>query len=125
MRGDSLTRPRLDIFGHRSARGGGILLLAPGWTSLVVVQRVVGRFSYSLGRDISGRHSARGGEILLLAPGWTSFNVRHVVAGDREQRTYIEIASKRERGREPKRKSRDLNNRSLKTDKETESGGPT
>ena len=75
--------------------------------------------------DISGRRSARGGEILLLAPGWTSFNVRHVVAGDREQRTYIEIASKRERGREPERKSRDLNNRSLKTDKETESGGPT
>ncbi len=87
--GDSLTRPRLDISGHRSARGGEILLLAPGWTSPVVLRRVVGRFSYSpqaghlrssfgawwgdsLTRprlDISGRRSARGGEILLLAPG--------------------------------------------------------
>ena len=45
--GDSLTHPRLDISSHRLARGGEILLLAQGWTSLVVVQRVVGRFSYS------------------------------------------------------------------------------
>ena len=88
--GDSLTLPRLDISGHRSANGGEILLLAPGWTSPVVVRRMVGRFSSStlaghlwssfgarwgdsLTRprlDISGRRSARGGEILLLAPGW-------------------------------------------------------
>ena len=45
--GDSLTHPRLDISGRRLARGGEILLLAPGWTSLVIVRRVVGRFSYS------------------------------------------------------------------------------
>ena len=37
-------------------------------------------------------------------------------------RTYIRISSKRERGREEKSKSRDLSNRSLKTDGETESG---
>ena len=89
--GDSLTRPRLDISHHRSARGGEILLLAPGWTSPVVLQPVVGRFSHSpqaghlrssfgawwgdsLTRpmlDISGHPSARGGAILSLAPGWT------------------------------------------------------
>ena len=45
--------------------------------------------------------------------------------GDRERRTYIGISSKRERGREEKSKSRDLRNRSLKTDRETESGEPT
>ena len=45
--GDSLTRPRLGISGRPSARGGAILLLAPGWTSLVILRRVVGRFSYS------------------------------------------------------------------------------
>ena len=45
--------------------------------------------------------------------------------GDRERRTYIGISSKRERGREEKSKSRDLSNRSLKTDGETESGEPT
>ena len=87
--GDSLTRPRLDISRGGSARGGEILLLAPGWTSLVVVRRVVGRFSYSpqaghlsswFGAwwgdslthprlNISSHGSARGGEILLLAPG--------------------------------------------------------
>ena len=44
--GGSLTRPWLDI-SHRLARGGEILLLAPGWTPLVVVRRVEGRFSYS------------------------------------------------------------------------------
>ena len=97
--GGSLTRPRLDI-SHRSARGGEILLLSPGWTSLVVVRRVVGRFSYSpkpghlwslfdawwgdsltrLRLDISGHHLACGGEILLLAPSWTSLVViRHMV----------------------------------------------
>ena len=43
----------------------------------------------------------------------------------REWRTYIGISSKRERGREEKSKSRDLSNRSLKTDGETESGEPT
>ena len=98
--GDSLTRPRLDTSRNRSARGGEILLLAPGWTSLIVVRRVVGRFSYSpqaghllssFGAwwgdsiihprlDISHRRSACGGEILLLAPGWTSpVIVRRVV----------------------------------------------
>ena len=40
--------------------------------------------------------------------------------GERERRTYIEISRKRERGREEKSKSRDLRNRSLKTDGETE-----
>ena len=86
--GDSLTRPRLDISRHRLACGGEILLLAPGWTSLIIIRCVVGRFSYSpqaghlwssfgawwgdsLTRprlDISGRRSAHGGEILLLCP---------------------------------------------------------
>ncbi|WP_293716255.1 hypothetical protein, partial [Thiolapillus sp.] len=45
--------------------------------------------------------------------------------GDRERRTYIGISLKRERGREEKSKSRDLSNRSLKTDGQTESGEPT
>ena len=99
--GDSLTRPRLDISHHWSARGGEILLLTPGWTSLVIGRRVVVRFSYSpqaghlsssVGAwwgdslthprlDISSHHSARGGEILLLAPGWTSLIVVHRVVG--------------------------------------------
>ena len=90
--GDSFTHPRLDIFGSHLACGGEILLLAPGWTCLVIVRRVVGRFSYlpqaghlwfsfgacwgdSLTRprlDISGRCSVHGGEILLFAPGWRS-----------------------------------------------------
>ena len=98
--GDSLARPRLDISHHCSTCGGKILLLAPGWTSLVVVRHVVGRFSYSpqaghLSRsfsawwgdsltnprlDISLHHLARSGEILLLAPGWTSIvAIRRVV----------------------------------------------
>ena len=100
--GDSLTRPRLDISGHRSAYSdsGEILLLAPGWTSLVAVRRMVGRFPYSpqaghlwssFGAwwgdsltsprlDISRRRLALGGEILLLISGWTSLVVvRHVV----------------------------------------------
>ena len=94
--GDALPRPRLNI-SHRSAHGGEILLLSPGWTSPGIVMRVVGRFSYStqaghlssfgawwgdsLTRprlDIS-RRSARGGEILLLTPGWTSLIIWHVV----------------------------------------------
>ena len=41
--------------------------------------------------------------------------------GDREHRSYIGISRKRERGEE----SRDLSNRSLKTDGETDSGAPT
>ena len=45
--GDSITRPKLDISGRRSARDGEILLLAPGWTSLVIRRHVMGRFSYS------------------------------------------------------------------------------
>ena len=98
--GDSLIHPRLDISHRHSACVGEILLLAPGWTSLIIVQRVVGRFSYSpqaghlwssfgawwgdsLTRhrlDISRGCSAHGGEILLLAPGWTSLViVRHMV----------------------------------------------
>ena len=36
--------------------------------------------------------------------------------GDRECRTYTGLSRKRERGREEKRDSRDLSNRSLKTD---------
>ena len=40
-------------------------------------------------------------------------------------RTYIGIARKKERVREEKSKSRDLSNRSLKTNGETESGEPT
>ena len=51
--GDSFTRPRLDISGCRPAHGREILLLAPGWTSLVVVRCMME-------------------EILLLARGWTS-----------------------------------------------------
>ena len=100
--GDSLTRPRLDISHDHSACGGEILLLAPGWKSLVVVRHVVGRFSYSphagylslsfglwwgdsLTRprlDISRRHLACNGEILLLAPGWTSLVVVWRVVGE-------------------------------------------
>ena len=49
--GDSLTRPRLDF--------------------LDVVQRVVGRFSYSPRAGLCLHHSARGGDILLLAPCWS------------------------------------------------------
>ena len=45
--------------------------------------------------------------------------------GDRHWRTYIAISSKTEWGREEKRKSRDLRNRSLKTDRKTDSGEPT
>ena len=37
---------------------------------------------------------------------------------------YIGISGKRERGREEKSKGRDLSNRSLKTDRKTESGEP-
>ena len=98
--GDSLTHPRLDI-SHHSPHGGEILLLAPSWTSLIIIQHVVGRFSYSpqAGRlllsfgawwgdsftcprlDISRGHSAHGGEILLLAPGWTSLIIIRPVVG--------------------------------------------
>ena len=98
---DSLTCLRLDISGHRLACGGEILLLAPGWTSLVVIWHMVGRFSYSpqaghlwssfgtwwgdsLTRprlDISGRCLAHGGEALLLTPGWTSFVVVWCMVG--------------------------------------------
>ena len=42
--------------------------------------------------------------------------------GDREWRTYTELSQKRERGREEKRDSRDLSNRSLKTDGKEEGG---
>ncbi|WP_419585333.1 hypothetical protein [Thiolapillus sp.] len=43
---------------------------------------------------------------------------------DRKWRTYIGMSRKRERGREKKGKSTDLSNRSLKTNRETESGEP-
>ena len=99
--GDSLTRPRLDISHRRSAHGGEILLLPPGWTSLIIVRRVVGRFSYSPQAGhllssfgawwgdslthprlyISHSHSACGGEILLLTPGCTSLIVIRRVVG--------------------------------------------
>ena len=45
--------------------------------------------------------------------------------GDRKWRTYIGMSRKRERGREKKRKSRDLSNSFLKTNGETDSGEPT
>ena len=45
--------------------------------------------------------------------------------GDREWTTYIGTSQKRESGREKNGKSRDLSNRYLKTDGETESGEPT
>ena len=99
--GDSLTRPRLDISSHCLVRSGEILLLAPSWTALVIIQRMVGRFSYSpqaghlsfsfsewwgdsLTRprlDISCFHSVHGGEILLLAPGWISLIIIQRVSG--------------------------------------------
>ena len=59
--GDSLTHPKLDISRHCSACGGEIHLLAPGWTSPIIIQR----WTYSC------HHSASSGEILLLIPGWT------------------------------------------------------
>ena len=43
----------------------------------------------------------------------------------RAENLHIGISRKKERGREKKRKSRDLSNRSLKTDGETESKEPT
>ena len=99
--GDSLTRPMLDISRRCSARGGEILLLAPGWIYLTIIRSVVGRFSYSpqaghlsssfrawwedsLIRprlDIPGHRSAHGGEILLLTPGWTSLIIIRRVVG--------------------------------------------
>ena len=45
--------------------------------------------------------------------------------GDREQKSYIGISPKKERGRKHKRKGRDLRNRSLKTERETGSGEST
>ena len=110
--GDSLTRPTLDISGHRSARGGEIPLLAPSWTSLVVVRRVKGRFYYlpqaghlsssvdtswrdSLtrhGLDISRHRSTRRGEILLLAPGWARWLLFGVWWGDFLTRPGLDIS---------------------------------
>ena len=43
----------------------------------------------------------------------------------REENLHRDLLKERERGREEKSKSRDLSNRSLKTDGETESGEPT
>ena len=51
---------------------------------------------------------------------WRSY-ISEERQGDRGRRSYIGISQKRERGREEKRKSRDLSDRSLKTDWETES----
>ena len=89
---DSLTHPRLDISRGHSACGGEILILSPGWTSLMIIRHVVGRFSYSPQAGhlslsfgawwgdsltlprlyITNGHSERGGEILLLTPVCTS-----------------------------------------------------
>ena len=44
--------------------------------------------------------------------------------GDRVWRSYIGMSQKRKMGRQKKRKSRDLSNRSLKLDGETESREP-
>ena len=55
---------------------------------------------------------------------WRSY-ISEERQGDRGRRSYIGISQKRERGREEKRKSRDLSNRSLKTDGEKVSGEPT
>ena len=44
---------------------------------------------------------------------------------DREETLHTDLSKERERGREEEGKSRDLSNRSLKTDGETESGEPT
>ena len=56
--------------------GGEALLLTPGWTSFVVVQCMVGRFSYSPQLEISGHHSVRGEEILLLVTASIGIDVR-------------------------------------------------
>ena len=70
----------MDISRSNSARGGEILLLAPGWTFLVIFGMQWGNSLTRPRMDISRRDSARGGEILLLAPGWTSVVlVRRVV----------------------------------------------
>ena len=61
--------------------GGEILLLALGWTSLVIIRHVVGRSSYSPQDGLSHRCTARVGEILLLAPGWTSLILIQRVLG--------------------------------------------
>ena len=71
--GEILTHPRLDISYCLSTRGGEILLLTPGLTSLVVVWHVVGRFSYRL--------SVHGGKILLLTQGWTSLIIVQRMVG--------------------------------------------
>ena len=91
----------LNISRPHSAPGGKILLLAPGWTFLVVIRHAVGRFSYSpqaghlsssFGTwweeshtrprlDMSHCRSARGGEILLLVPSWTSLGINRRVVG--------------------------------------------
>ena len=63
------------------AHGGEILLLAPGWTSLLIIRYVMGRFSYSPKLRICGCCSARDGEVLLLAAGWTSLVVVQCVLG--------------------------------------------
>ena len=79
--GDSLTRHRLDISRHRSAHGGEILLLTPGWTSLVIIRRVVGVILLLTPGWTSRHRSAHGGEILLLTPDWTSLVVVRRMVG--------------------------------------------
>ena len=75
----------MDISRRRSARGGDILILAPGLTSLVVVRRMVGIFFFFFftrqKMDIFRRRSERSGEITLLAIGWTSFVIALCVVG--------------------------------------------
>ena len=79
--GDSLTRPRMDISHHCSVRGGEILLLAPGWTSLSSFGAWWGDSLTQPRLDISHHCLVRGGEIHLIAPGWTSFVVIRRVVG--------------------------------------------
>ena len=76
------------MLSRHSERGGEILLLTPGWTSVVVVWRVVASMSISPPCTVQRRespdwgeqenvatmlccHSEHGGEILLLTPFWT------------------------------------------------------
>ena len=62
---DFLTHPRLNISYRLSARGGEILLLAPGLTFLLMVWREVGRFSYSpQARHFSSSFGLRWGDSL-------------------------------------------------------------
>ena len=71
----------MDISRRQLARGGEILLLTPGWTSLVIFRRVGEDSLTHPMLDISHHRSARGGEILLLTPGWTSLVIVRRMVG--------------------------------------------